>query len=80
VTYRQIERAIAGLDLPDVSSVRPADLFRGGSIPSGQYSLLLRVTFQSQTHTLTSDEVNEFGKRILGALGPLNVKLRGGQE
>jgi phenylalanyl-tRNA synthetase beta chain len=80
VTYRQIAQAIAGSDLPDVSSVRPADLFRGGSTPSGQHSLLLRVTFQSLTHTLTSDEVSELGKRILGVLGPLNVKLRGGQN
>ncbi|HTG61933.1 MAG TPA: hypothetical protein VMG63_21305, partial [Terriglobia bacterium] len=80
VTYRRIEQAIAGLKLPELASVRPADLFRGGSMPSGQYSLLLRVTLQSQTHTLTSDEVNSVGKRILGVLEPLNVKLRGGQE
>ena len=78
VTYRRIEHAIAGLKLPELASVRPADLFRGGSIPSGQYSLLLRVTLQSHTHTLTSDEVNSVSKRILEVLEPLNVKLRGG--
>jgi phenylalanyl-tRNA synthetase beta subunit len=49
-------------------------------MPPGQYSLLLRMIFQSHTHTLTSDEVNAVGKRILGVLEPLNVKLRGGQE
>jgi phenylalanyl-tRNA synthetase beta chain len=80
VTYQRIEQAIAGLELPELASVRPADLFRGGSVPAGQYSLLLRVTLQSQAHTLTSDEVNAVGQRILGALEPLNVKLRSGQE
>ncbi len=76
VTYRQIEQAILGLHLPEVCIIRPADLFRGGSIPSGQYSLLLRAVLQSQTHTLTSEEVSEVGQRLLGALEPLNVKLR----
>jgi len=80
VTYRRIEQAIAGLELPELVGVRPVDLFRGGSMPSGHYSLLLRVTLQSQTHTLASDEVNAVGKRILAALEPLNVRLRGGQE
>jgi phenylalanyl-tRNA synthetase beta chain len=76
VSYRQIEQAITGLGLPEVRIVRPADLFRGGSMPSGQYSLLLRVTFQSQTHTLTSEEVTELGNGLLAALEPLSVKLR----
>ena len=49
-------------------------------MPSGQYSLLLRVTLQSHTHTLTGDEVNALGVRIIGVLEPLNIKLRGGQE
>jgi len=80
VNYLRIEQAIARLELPVLAGVRPVDLFRGSSMPSGQYGLLLRVTLQSQTHTLTSDEVNVVGKRILGALEPLNVKLRGGPE
>jgi phenylalanyl-tRNA synthetase beta chain len=80
VTYGRIEQAIARLELPELVDVRPVDLFRGRSMQSGQYSLLLRVTLQSQTSTLTSNEVNAVGKRILGVLEPLNVKLRGGQE
>ena len=80
VTYRRIEQAIAGLDLPELAGVRPVDVFRGGSMPFGQYSLLLRVTLQSQTHTLTGDEVNAAGKRILGVLEPFHVKLRGAEE
>jgi len=78
VAYRQIEQAIAGLNLPEVLCLIPADLFRGRSVACGQYGLLLRVTFQSRTHTLTSQEVTEVGNRLLGALEPLNVKLRSG--
>ena len=76
VAYRQIDQAIAALNLPEVLSLRPADLFRGGSMLSGQYGLLLRVTFQSQAHTLTSEEVTEAGNRLLGAVEPLKVRLR----
>jgi phenylalanyl-tRNA synthetase beta chain len=78
VAYRQIDQAIAGLNLPEVLSLIPADLFRGRSVAYGQYGLLLRVTFQSRAHTLTSQEVTEVGNRLLGALEPLNVKLRSG--
>jgi phenylalanyl-tRNA synthetase beta chain len=80
VTYQRIEQAITGLELPELAGARPVDLFRGGSMPSRQYSLLLRVTLQSQTHTLSSEEVNAASKRILAVLEPLNVKLRGGQQ
>jgi phenylalanyl-tRNA synthetase beta chain len=77
VDYRQIELAIQGLKLPEVWSVQPADVFRGGAIGPAQYSLLMKVVFQSPAHTLTGSEVSELGKRLLGALELLNVRLRG---
>jgi phenylalanyl-tRNA synthetase beta subunit len=50
--------------------------FRGGAVPAGQYSLLLRVTFQSADHTLTSEELNEAGRRLLAVLERLGARLR----
>ncbi len=76
VTYGQIERAVADLGLPEIRSLRPVDLFSGGAVPAGQYSLLLRVTFQSPSRTLTSDEVAQAGNQLLRALEPLSVRLR----
>lgn len=77
VPYGRLEEAIHGLALSEIESLRPVDLFRGGSIGAGQYSLLLRVTFRSRSHTLTGEEIGESSKRVLRALEPLGVRLRG---
>jgi phenylalanyl-tRNA synthetase beta chain len=76
VSYARLAEAIRGLDLPELASIRPGDLFRGGSVATGHYSLLLRVTFQSQDHTLISEEVDRLGQRVLAALEPLGAQLR----
>ena len=76
VPYGRLEEAIRRLDMPEIQDSRPVELFRGGAVPAGQYSLLLRVTFQSADRTLTSEELNEAGRRLLAALEPLGVRLR----
>jgi phenylalanyl-tRNA synthetase beta chain len=75
--YSRLWSAIAGLGLEEVRNFHPVDRFRGGSIPPGHYSLLLRVTFQSPSHTLTSEEVGALSQRLLTALEGLGARLRG---
>ena len=77
VTYAHLEAALRRLHLEVIRSLRPVDLFRGGSIPLGYYSLLLRVTFQSPAHTMSSEEIAAAGQRVTAALQPLGVGLRG---
>jgi phenylalanyl-tRNA synthetase beta chain len=74
--YARLSSAVAGLALEEICNFRPVDRFRGGTIPPRHYSLLLRVDFQSLTHTLTSEEVNQLSERVLAALEPLGVRLR----
>ena len=62
--YARLSSAIAGLALEEIRGFSPVDRFRGGSIPPRHYSLLLRVTFQSQTHTLTSEEVGGLSQTV----------------
>ena len=76
VTYADIQQAIERLRLPEIRSLAPVDTFRGGSIAAGQYSLLLRITFQSPEFTLTGEAVNEVSGKILQALASLGVQLR----
>jgi phenylalanyl-tRNA synthetase beta chain len=76
VPYRRLEEAVRGLDLEAIQSLRPVDVFRGGSIGAGHYSLLLRVTFQSPSRTLTSEEIAEASQRVVTALAALGVHLR----
>jgi phenylalanyl-tRNA synthetase beta chain len=77
VPYNRIAEAVEGLGLEEIQSFRPVEQFAGGSIPSGHSSLLLRVTFQSQTRTLTSEEIGEASAKILAAFEKLGVRLRG---
>jgi phenylalanyl-tRNA synthetase beta chain len=76
VPYGRLEEAIRGLVLSEIQDFRPVEQFRGGAVPAGQYSLLLRVTFQSADHTLTSEELNEAGRRLLAVLERLGARLR----
>jgi phenylalanyl-tRNA synthetase beta chain len=76
VTFARLQAALRGLALEEIQDFRPVDLFRGGSIPAGHYSLLLRVTFQSRVRTLTSEEISGASQRVMAALEPLGVSLR----
>jgi len=77
LTYARISAVLAQLQLEDVRGFRPVDRFRGGNIPSQHHSLLLRTTFQSQTRTLTGEEIDGMSQRLLTALQALGAKLRG---
>lgn len=76
IGYQQIERAIRCLALADVQSFRPVDRLPVGKIAPSQWSVLLRVTLQSQTQTMTSEQVDELSKRVLASLEPLGIRLR----
>ena len=77
VTFASLQAALRDLALEDIQSLRPMDLFQGGAIRAGHYSLLLRVTFQSPVRTLTSEEIAAASQRVVAALEPLGVSLRG---
>jgi phenylalanyl-tRNA synthetase beta chain len=63
-----VRSSIEGLGIAELVSVEAVDLFRGKHVPAGKFSLLVRVTFQSQQATLTEPQVNEFSSRIIAAL------------
>ena len=77
VTFAQVADTIRGLQIAEVETIEAADLFRGGQIPPGKFSLMIRVTFQSGQATLTEGQVSEFSARIVRALqGKLGAVLR----
>jgi phenylalanyl-tRNA synthetase beta chain len=75
-SFAQIRSAIAALGLKELASVLPAEIFRGGNVTAGQYSMLVRVTFQSSERTLRDDEVAGWSATIVRALEGLGGKLR----
>src|SRR5215472_4615638 len=68
VTFAQVEETIRALAIPELEEVDAADLFRGGQIPPGKFSLMIQVVFQSAQTTLTEGQVQEFSARIVKAL------------
>ena len=68
VTFAQVRQTIQALGIPEVVSVEAADLFRGKNVPTGKFSLLVRVVLQSREATLTEAQINDFSARIISAL------------
>ncbi|HEV2488683.1 MAG TPA: phenylalanine--tRNA ligase subunit beta [Candidatus Acidoferrales bacterium] len=68
ITFAQVADEIRSLKIAELRRIEATDLFRGGQIPSGRYSLLVRVTFQSAESTFTEAQLADFSVRIVGAL------------
>jgi phenylalanyl-tRNA synthetase beta chain len=76
IAFEKIYRSVVGLGLAELRSFVPVEIFRGGNVPAGKYSMLLRARFQSAEHTLREDEVAQWSARIIAALEELGGKLR----
>ncbi len=76
VVFDKIKQAVDSLGAKELRSFIPVEIFRGGSIPPGHYSLLLRARFQSADRTLREDEVANWAAEIVGALEKLGGKQR----
>ncbi len=67
-SFASVRDAILALGIEEMISVEAIDLFRGRNIAPGKFSLLVRVTFQSQQGTLTEPALSDFSSRIVSAL------------
>jgi phenylalanyl-tRNA synthetase beta chain len=76
VTFEKIQTPVRGLGLPELRDFDPVEIFWGGSVSAGKYSILLRATFQSLDRTLREDEVAEWATKIVAALTELGGKQR----
>jgi len=75
--FSDVAAAIRSLNISEIASVEAIDLYRGKNVPAGQYSLLIRVTFQSRESTLTEAQLTDFSARIIAALEKqLSARLR----
>jgi len=76
ITFDQIHSAIQSLKIAEMQTFQPAEIFRGGAVPQGKYSVLLRARFQSSDRTLTDDDVAAWSAQIVRALEALGGNLR----
>jgi len=76
VTFEKIEGTVNGISLSELRSFSPVEVFRGGSVEAGKYSILLRAKFQSLERTLREEEVAEWSAQIVSALQRLGGTQR----
>jgi len=68
VEFEAMRRAVAGLSIPELREFKPVEIFRGGSIEAGRYSILLRARLQSDEGTLRDEQIARWSEKIVGAL------------
>jgi len=71
VGFERIRGVVDVLNLADLRAFFPVEIFRGGAIPDGKYSVLLRAEFQSAERTLRDEEVAGWAEQIVAALKKL---------
>jgi len=68
VTFERVAEAARGAGIAELAGIQAVEIFRGGPVPEGRYSLLLRLVFQRAEQTLADAEVNEWNRAIAAAL------------
>jgi phenylalanyl-tRNA synthetase beta chain len=76
VAFRKVEHAVDSLQISELRSFVPIEIFRGGSVAAGQHSMLLRAKFQSLERTLREDEIAEWASKIVDTLKQLGGTQR----
>jgi phenylalanyl-tRNA synthetase beta chain len=68
VGFEAMRRAVMRLRLGALRSLIPVEIFRGGSIAEGKYSVLLRARLQSDEETLRDEQIARWSGEIVRAL------------
>ena len=77
--FEAVREAVVSLGIAELVAVEPVEIFRGSPVPAGRYSLLLRVTFQSQQATLAEEQLTRHSARIIETLAnKLGAQIRVG--
>jgi len=66
VRYRRAKEIIQSFPL--VTQIALFDLYRGNQIPEGKKSFAIRIIYQSPSHTLTDEEVDQTQEQMLDSL------------
>jgi len=76
LSFAQIHSTVGKLRIRELLRLDPVEVFRGGTVPAGRYSVLLRAQFQSAERTLRDDEVAAWSAQVIKALEAIGGTLR----
>jgi len=76
VNWETIDRAMAGLEIPELVEWRVREVFRDARLGAREYALLLGATFQATDRTLREEELQKFQAQVVEAVGKAGARLR----
>ena len=76
IEWEQIDRALAGLRIPELVEWRVREVFRDAKLGERDYSLLMGATFQAPDRTLREEELQNFQAQVVEAVGKAGARLR----
>jgi len=76
IQWLSIARALESLNIAELQSIKPIEVWRDRKKFPGVYSLLVRTVFQSYERTLRDEELADWSRRIIESLTALGGTLR----
>jgi phenylalanyl-tRNA synthetase beta chain len=76
IAWEKIDRAVAGLRIPELVEWRAREVFRDARLGADEYALLLSATFQAVDRTMREEELQGFQARVVEAVGKVGARLR----
>jgi phenylalanyl-tRNA synthetase beta chain len=76
ISWEKIDRAMAGLQIPELVEWRVREVFRDARLGAQEYALLLGATFQAPDRTLREEELQGFQAQVVDAVGKAGARLR----
>ncbi len=76
IEWRTIAGAVQALRIAELQSLSPIEVFRDAKKDSGQFSMLIRIIFQSPERTLTDEDLTTWSAAIIAALESLGGTIR----
>ena len=74
--WEQVDRALAGLKIPELVDWRVREVFRDARLGEHEYSLLMGTTFQASDRTLRDEELQGFQAQVVAAVAKVGARLR----
>ncbi len=71
VEFGTMQETVQSLRISELCEFQPVEIFRGGSVEPGKYSMLLRARLQSDQGTLRDEQISAWSRRIVDTLQKL---------
>lgn len=77
INYAQVRKAVNGLNIAQLQTVKLFDIFESDKLGAGKKSMAVNFTFMDSSKTLTDKEIDDMMSKIIGACEKqLNAEVR----